>query len=154
MVAASAARDRWPRRAGLALLVSLALATVIIGLLLGFGGYDAMFKNHNHELYESLRRKLSFCVKMTATGDSDPGPDRERHPTLERRRIVALVAAAVIVELVSWYFVTAGTFSHWHFYNAFLNDLGGRLPARAPAPLRRATGRSRRSGEPPRSRQP
>jgi hypothetical protein len=45
-----------------ALLVSLAAATVIIGLLLGFEGYDGMFKNHNHELYESLRRRLSFCA--------------------------------------------------------------------------------------------
>ena len=60
---------------------------------------------------------------MTATGDSDSGSDRQRDPKLERRRIVALVAAAMIVELVSWYFATAGTFSHWHFYNAFLNDL-------------------------------
>jgi hypothetical protein len=58
---------------------------------------------------------------MTATGDSDPGSGRDRR--LERPRIVALVAAAVLVELVSWYFATAGTFSHWHFYNAFLNDL-------------------------------
>jgi hypothetical protein len=57
-----AARDRWPRRAVVALLVSLAAATVIIGLLLGFEGYDGMFKNHNHELYESLRRRLSFCA--------------------------------------------------------------------------------------------
>ena len=54
-------RDRWPRRALLAFLVVLALATVILGLLLGVEGYDGMFKWHNHDLYESLRRRLSFC---------------------------------------------------------------------------------------------
>jgi hypothetical protein len=57
-----AARDRWPRRAVLGLLFTLAAATVIIGLLLGVEGYDGMFKYHNHDLYESLRRRLSFCA--------------------------------------------------------------------------------------------
>ena len=56
-----AVRGRWSRRAVVALLVSLAVATVLIGLLLGVEGYDGMFKGHNHELYESLRRRLSFC---------------------------------------------------------------------------------------------
>jgi hypothetical protein len=54
-------RRPWTRRAVLALLVALAAATVTIGLLLGFQGYDEMFKWHNHDLYELLRRKLSFC---------------------------------------------------------------------------------------------
>jgi hypothetical protein len=52
---------------------------------------------------------------MTAAGDSDPRRDN--------RRIVALVAAAVMVELVSWYFISAGTFTRWHFYTSYLNDL-------------------------------
>ena len=57
---------------------------------------------------------------MTATSDSDaPGGDPQR----ARRRIAVLVAAAILVELISWYFATAGTFTRWHFYNAFLNDL-------------------------------
>ncbi|HSS37515.1 MAG TPA: hypothetical protein VLT58_01985, partial [Polyangia bacterium] len=57
----TAVRGRWPRRGVIALLVVLALATAIIGFLLGFVGYDEMFKQHNDVLYESLRRKLSFC---------------------------------------------------------------------------------------------
>ncbi len=52
---------RGPRRALLALLVCLALATVVIGLLLGFRGYDEIFKQHNPALYAALRRRLSFC---------------------------------------------------------------------------------------------
>ncbi len=51
----------WPRRAGLFVLVALAAATVVLGLLLGWEGYDQMFKWHNPHLYESLRAKLSFC---------------------------------------------------------------------------------------------
>jgi hypothetical protein len=39
------------------------------------------------------------------------------------RRIVALVAAAVLVELVSWFVTSAGTLTRWHFYTAYLNDL-------------------------------
>jgi hypothetical protein len=42
-------------------MIGLAGATVVIGLLLGFQGYDEMFKQHNHDLYERLRRRLSFC---------------------------------------------------------------------------------------------
>ena len=57
----AAARGRWPRRGVLALLVLLVAATAVVGFLLGFGGYDEMFKQHNNVLYESLRRKLSFC---------------------------------------------------------------------------------------------
>ena len=57
----AAARGRWSRRGVIALLIVLAGATVVIGFLLGFQGYDEMFKQHNTVLYESLRRKLSFC---------------------------------------------------------------------------------------------
>lgn len=57
----AAVRGRWPRRGVIALLVLLVAATAIIGFLLGFGGYDEMFKQHNSVLYESLRRKLSLC---------------------------------------------------------------------------------------------
>ncbi len=55
-------RDRvWPRRAVIAGAVLLALATVVLGVLLGFTGYDDMFKWHNPRLYERLTRALSFC---------------------------------------------------------------------------------------------
>ncbi len=39
------------------------------------------------------------------------------------RRIAALVAAVVLVELVSWFVASAGTFTRWHFYTGYLNDL-------------------------------
>jgi hypothetical protein len=39
------------------------------------------------------------------------------------RRIAALVSAAILVELVSWYVVSAGTFTRWHFYTGYVNDL-------------------------------
>jgi hypothetical protein len=53
---------RWPRRAFVAALVLLAVATVIIGGLLGFQGYDEMFKYHNPALYSALRHhRLAFC---------------------------------------------------------------------------------------------
>ena len=52
---------RWQRRGVIAVLVGLAVTTVIIGILLGFQGYDEILKNHNPPLYESLRRRLSFC---------------------------------------------------------------------------------------------
>jgi hypothetical protein len=51
----------WPRWAGFAGLLALVLATALVGLLLGFQGYDEMFQNHNPALYDSLRRKLAFC---------------------------------------------------------------------------------------------
>jgi hypothetical protein len=54
-------RRPWPRRSVIALLIALAAATAIVGFLLGFSGYDEMFKNNNHELYESLRHRFSFC---------------------------------------------------------------------------------------------
>ena len=47
-------RPGWPRWTGLGVLLILALATVVIGLLLGFQGYDEMFKNHNPALYENF----------------------------------------------------------------------------------------------------
>ncbi len=54
-------RRRWPRRGVIALLITLGAATAIIGLLLGFQGYDETFKSHNHDLYEALRRRLAVC---------------------------------------------------------------------------------------------
>ena len=56
---------------------------------------------------------------MKEVGDSNPAWDPRRN----HRRVVALVAAAVLVEIVSWYFTSAGTFTRWHFYTAYLNDL-------------------------------
>jgi hypothetical protein len=47
----------------------------------------------------------------------------DRIPALARRRALALVAAAMAVEIVYWYVVSAGTFTHWHYYLAFMNDL-------------------------------
>jgi hypothetical protein len=54
-------RPGWPRGAAIAALLILALATAVIGLLLGFQGYDEMFRNHNPVLYDELRRKLTLC---------------------------------------------------------------------------------------------
>ncbi len=56
-----AVHGRWSRRAVLAVLIGLALATLGIGFLLGFQGYDEMFKQHNPELYARLGRRFSFC---------------------------------------------------------------------------------------------
>jgi hypothetical protein len=57
----AAARAGWPRRTVLVFLIGLAAATVLVGLLLGFTGYDEMFKNHNPALYQKLRHRLAFC---------------------------------------------------------------------------------------------
>ncbi len=54
-------RPGWPRGTAIASLLILALVTAGIGLLLGFEGYDQMFKIHNPVLYESLRQRLSSC---------------------------------------------------------------------------------------------
>ena len=54
-------RGRWQRRGVIALLIALATATAVIGLLLGFSGYDETFKWHNPALYQALRRTLSIC---------------------------------------------------------------------------------------------
>jgi hypothetical protein len=54
-------RRRWPRRGVIALLIALAAATAVIGLLLGFSGYNEIFKWHNPALYHALRQRLSFC---------------------------------------------------------------------------------------------
>jgi hypothetical protein len=54
-------RGRWRRRGLVAAFVLLAAATLVIGGLLGFQGYDEMFKNHNPTLYATLRHKLAFC---------------------------------------------------------------------------------------------
>jgi hypothetical protein len=54
-------RGRWPQRGVIAALVALGVVTVVVGGLLGFQGYDEMFKGHNPRLYESLQHRLSFC---------------------------------------------------------------------------------------------
>jgi hypothetical protein len=54
-------RRRWPRGGVIALLIALAAATAVIGLLFGFTGYNETFKWHNPALYNALRRTLSFC---------------------------------------------------------------------------------------------
>lgn len=51
----------WPRRSGIGVVVALAAATVVIGLLLGWEGYDQTFKWHNPHLYDLFRAKLSVC---------------------------------------------------------------------------------------------
>ncbi len=56
-----AVRQAWPRRGIVGLVVALGAMTVIVGALLGFQGYDDMFKNHNAHLYEILWNRLSFC---------------------------------------------------------------------------------------------
>jgi hypothetical protein len=53
-------RPIW-RRSALVVGVALAVATVILGVLLGLQGYDGMFKVHNPTLYKVLVRSLSFC---------------------------------------------------------------------------------------------
>ena len=40
-----------------------------------------------------------------------------------QRRIAALVAAAILAELVAWWITSAGTFTRWHYYTGYLNDL-------------------------------
>jgi hypothetical protein len=51
----------WSRGAALWILLALAGATMVLGLLLGFQGYDEMFKNHNPAVYTRLATALSFC---------------------------------------------------------------------------------------------
>lgn len=51
----------WPRWTGIVVLVGLCVATVVIGLLLGWEGYDQTFKWHNPQLYEAVRAKFSLC---------------------------------------------------------------------------------------------
>jgi hypothetical protein len=46
-----------------------------------------------------------------------------RPTTSARRRVAVLVATALAVELLYFFVVTAGTFTHWHFYAYYLNDL-------------------------------
>ena len=63
---------------------------------------------------------MPFCT--TASGGSYHSAVRMRTGG-SHRRIAALVAAAILVELVSWWITTAGTFTRWHFYTGYLNDL-------------------------------
>jgi hypothetical protein len=49
------------RRAMTWLYVALAASTIIIGVLLGFGGYFKHFEHHNPALLHALQSTLSFC---------------------------------------------------------------------------------------------
>jgi hypothetical protein len=51
----------WPRRLVAAVCTSLAAATVLLGLSLGFQGYNGHFRLHNPELHGRLVKALSFC---------------------------------------------------------------------------------------------
>jgi len=53
-------RRGW-RWSAFAAVVALAASTILFGVLLGFQGYDDMFKNHNPALYDLLVRRLSLC---------------------------------------------------------------------------------------------
>ena len=51
----------WWRRGAIVTFVALGGATLILGILLGFQGYDEMFRQHNAPLYQRLAASLSFC---------------------------------------------------------------------------------------------
>ncbi|MFN0008253.1 MAG: hypothetical protein ACKVXR_10120 [Planctomycetota bacterium] len=50
-----------PRGLVTALCATLAVATVLLGLLLGFQGYNGHFRLHNPGLHDQLVKTLSFC---------------------------------------------------------------------------------------------
>ena len=56
-----AAPRRWARWSLVTALVGVGALTIVLGMLLGFQGYDEMFKNHNPQLYYKLQVGLSFC---------------------------------------------------------------------------------------------
>jgi len=51
----------WQRRLVAAIVTSLAVATVLLGLSLGFQGYNGHFRVHNPGLHAKLVKALSFC---------------------------------------------------------------------------------------------
>ncbi len=62
---------------------------------------------------------------MTAADGSETSPGAPSSDGLAqpRQRLLVLAAAALVVELVYVFYVSAGSFSHWHYYIAYLNDL-------------------------------
>jgi hypothetical protein len=50
-----------PRRAVTAAIVAIAVATIVIGLLLGMTGYNGMFSRNNPLLWERMVRAFSVC---------------------------------------------------------------------------------------------
>ncbi len=57
----SSLRGRWTRALGTIVIVGTSLGTVVMGLLLGFQGYNNQFAIHNPPLYEKVVHKLSLC---------------------------------------------------------------------------------------------
>ncbi len=51
----------WPRRLVTLVIVGVAVATIVIGLLLGVTGYNYMFRDHNPPLFNALVRAFSVC---------------------------------------------------------------------------------------------
>ena len=55
-------RDRpWPRRATTVAIVGVAVATIVIGLLLGVTGYNKMFELHNPRFHQRMVQAFSLC---------------------------------------------------------------------------------------------
>jgi hypothetical protein len=54
-------RRKWLRRMLAASLAVLATGTVILGLLIGYQGYNGHFQTHNPTLHERVTRRLSLC---------------------------------------------------------------------------------------------
>jgi hypothetical protein len=59
-------RGERPRRAVVAVVTALAVATIGSSLLLGLQGYDGQFKLHNPALYTALVDRLSLCQSSVA----------------------------------------------------------------------------------------
>jgi hypothetical protein len=54
-------RKRWTRAAATVVLAGTSLATMTLGLLLGYQGYNNQFVIHNPSLDAKLVRALSVC---------------------------------------------------------------------------------------------
>ena len=54
-------RRKWVRRAFDAVTAVVAMATIILGLLVGYQGYIGHFQTHNPKLHERITQKLSLC---------------------------------------------------------------------------------------------
>jgi hypothetical protein len=56
-----ARRSRWLRYGVAILSVALGTATIAIGCLLGYEGYNGQFRSHNPKLHERIVKVLSRC---------------------------------------------------------------------------------------------